>query len=97
MSMTRKDFTIIAATIKNLVTAFKNNYPNFDESKFQHVIFSNKNYPKKMVLSSNNKNQKIMNGILSGCDPITGEMFENQSCWRHPQISSDLKTWLTDL
>ena len=97
MSMTRKDFELIATTIKNLVTEFKISYKNFDESKFKNAIFSKKNYPEKMVLSSTDKNQQIMNGILNGCDPITGEMFENQSCWKHPQISDDLKRWLTDL
>ena len=40
--------------------------------------------------------QQIINGILDGCDPITGEMFQNQSCWKHPQILDDLKRWLVD-
>ena len=40
--------------------------------------------------------QQIINGILDGCDPITGEMFQNQSCWKHPQILDDLKKWLAD-
>lgn len=42
MTMTRKDFKIIADNLKNLVIDLKANYKNFDKDKFKKHIF----YPK---------------------------------------------------
>ena len=42
MTMTRKDFKIIADNLKNLVIDLKANYENFDKDKFKKHIF----YPK---------------------------------------------------
>ena len=34
--------------------------------------------------------------ILYGADPVTGEMLENESPWRHPKIISDIKSYIDD-
>jgi hypothetical protein len=39
MSMTRKDFKVIANVIKKLITDLKKNYSNFDSRKFEQHVF----------------------------------------------------------
>jgi hypothetical protein len=39
MSMTRKDFKIIADALKALITALRKSYVNFDSVKFKDYLF----------------------------------------------------------
>ena len=40
---------------------------------------------------------EILKAVISGCDPITGEVFKGDSVWSHPQIKSDLVKWMSIL
>ena len=35
--------------------------------------------------------------ILNGYDPLTGEIFDDGSAWKHPQITNDIKNFLNSL
>ena len=38
----------------------------------------------------------FIESILNGTDPITGEELDNQSPWKHPRITSDIKKYFDD-
>ena len=49
---------------------------------------------------SSNKNTEIqnannfLNAILNGANPITGEILEEDSAWRHPKIIADIEQFI---
>ena len=47
-----------------------------------------------------NKNESksdiFLDAILNGANPITGEILEEDSVWKHPKIINDIQQFLTD-
>ena len=39
---------------------------------------------------------KIIEAIIKGYNPHTGEIFEEDSMWSHPKIISDLQEWINE-
>ena len=37
---------------------------------------------------------EIIVALIDGYDPLTGEIFGDDSIWRHPKIKDDLERWL---
>jgi antitoxin component YwqK of YwqJK toxin-antitoxin module len=44
-----------------------------------------------------NKPQEYLVAILNGYNPLTGEIFDEGSAWKHPQITNDIKDFLNSL
>jgi len=59
MTMTRKDFKIIADNLKNLVIDLTKNYTNFDRDKFKKHIF----YPKVTRAEKSNRFTRYQEGM----------------------------------
>ena len=39
------------------------------------------------------RDSEILDAILGGYDPHTGEILNAESCWMHPSIKKDLQSW----
>ena len=37
---------------------------------------------------------KVIDALIEGYNPTTGEIYEDSSIWKHPQIAKDLKLFL---
>ena len=48
----------------------------------------------KTKKSLKNKPQEYLVAILNGYNPLTGEIFDEGSAWKHPQIINDIKDFL---
>mgnify|MGYP001309771402 FL=1 len=54
---------------------------------FKITVDENKNESKSDI---------FLDAILNGANPITGEILEEDSVWKHPKIINDIQQFLTD-
>jgi len=55
--------------------------------------------PNTLSLSKGNRvsnSDTFLGAVLSGANPITGEILEEDSVWKHPKIISDIQQFLKD-
>ncbi len=48
------------------------------------------------VVNKKINEKQVINAIIDGCNPVTGELFDEDSIWTHPKIKDDLKKWIKD-
>jgi len=78
--------------LKRIIT----NSSNLDTLGIEFFNESRIKSNEKEDIEENNLELRFLEAVLKGYNPITGEVLEKDSVWKHPQITSDVAEYLSD-